>query len=279
MEEREYPGYDGSKLFLRTWKPDSEPKAVVILVHGLGAHSGLLSPVGEYFASQGFFVYAPDLRGYGHWTGMKGHVDSFDEIVEDIDRLVQLAREEHSGLNVFVWGHSFGGLVTVLYVAAHQHEIDGFIIINPGLGERLKLSSAIRLILRFLSKINLKKPFSNGLDLDLISRDPETVRRNKEDPMRFDFATARFATEGFESILKAHRSAAEIAIPALVQQSEEDLIVVPEKTKEFYDNLASADKTWRSYEELYHEPFLEEGGDAVLKDAVEWLENHLKGQS
>ncbi|MHA1771025.1 MAG: lysophospholipase [Candidatus Thorarchaeota archaeon] len=275
MEESEYTGYDGSKLFLRIWKPEDEPKAAIVCLHGLGSHSGLISPVGEYFASSGYIIYAPDLRGFGHWSGIKGHVESLNEIVEDTNQLIQLVREKHPNLDVFLWGHSFGGLMTVLYCAAHQHEIDGFIIINPGLGERLEVSSFVRSIAKFLSALNIKKLFDNGLDLNLISRNPRTVQRNKEDPLRFDFATPRLAAEGFASVKRAMEKAVEIAIPALVQQSEADLIVLPEKTKEFYERLASADKTWRSYEDLYHEPFEEEGGEQVLKDAIEWVKNHL----
>ena len=36
-EESEYAGYDGKKMFMRIWKPEGPPKAVVLGIHGLGA--------------------------------------------------------------------------------------------------------------------------------------------------------------------------------------------------------------------------------------------------
>ncbi|RLI48786.1 MAG: hypothetical protein DRO73_08300 [Candidatus Thorarchaeota archaeon] len=275
VREDSYRGYDDREMFLRVWSPDGDAKAVVLGVHGLGSHSGLIAPVGEYFEKHGFVFYAPDLRGFGHYSGIKGHVESIDEFVKDLDGLVDRLKEQHPGKKIFMWGHSFGGLLTILYAEQHQHKLDGIMIVCPGLSERLKISSFVRAIVKILSALNVKKPFENGLNLDLISRNPETVRRNKEDPLRYDYATARFAAEGFKATRSGMEAAVSIAIPALVQQSGDDLIVVPEKTREFYDRLASADKTWRIYEGLYHEPFEEEGGEAVLKDAIDWIESHL----
>ncbi len=274
-EESEYVGYDGKKMFLKLYHPDGEPRGVVLCIHGLGAHSGLLITPPRSFAEAGLVVYVPDLRAFGRYDGIKGHVESIQEFVYDIDALVDRIREHHPGMKLFLWGHSFGGLLSVLYAEQHQDRLDGMIVVNPGLSERLKVSRVLRALVRLMSAINVKRPIANGLDLSLISKDPETVRRNQEDPLRYDFVTARFAAEGFASTSRARAAAPTIAIPVLVQQSEEDLIVVPEVTRKFYDNLASADKTWRSYEGLYHEPFDEEGGEVVMQDAVNWITERL----
>ncbi len=274
-EEREYTGYDSTQMFLRVWSPEEEPRGVIIVVHGLGAHSGLLAPVGEYFAERGYYVYGPDLRGFGHYTGLKGHIESIDEYAKDLDNLVETAKREHPGKKVFMFGHSLGGLLTILYCEQFQLKLDGFIVVNPGLKDRLEVSSFTRAIAKLLSRLNVKKLFPNGVNLDKIAKNPEVVRKNKEDPLRFDFATARLAVEGFGATERGIKAGGVIAIPALVQVSGEDMLVDPEGAKEFYDLLASADKTYKYYEELYHEPFMDEGGEQVLKDAVDWLDRHL----
>ena len=81
--ESTYTGFDGTKMFLRTWVPDEEPRAVIIGIHGLGSHSGLQNFIGTTFAKRGMPFYAPDLRGFGRFEGLKGHVDSFDHWIED----------------------------------------------------------------------------------------------------------------------------------------------------------------------------------------------------
>ncbi|MFW9888706.1 MAG: alpha/beta hydrolase, partial [Candidatus Thorarchaeota archaeon] len=60
-----------------------------------------------------------------------------------------------------------------------------------------------------------------------------------------------------------------------LQQSENDLILVPEKNREFFGNIASEDKTFKMYPGLYHEPFEDPGGEELANDMFAWLEAHL----
>jgi len=50
-----------------------------------------------------------------------------------------------------------------------------------------------------------------------------------------------------------------------VLQSGGDLILIPEKNKDFFD----------SYPDLYHQPFEDEGGEEVLADIFTWIEERL----
>ena len=110
---------------------------------------------------------------------------------------------------------------------------------------------------------------------DLISRNPDVVKRNREDPLRFDKATPRYGIEGLKASEEGFNLASKITLPVIVQQSGEDLIVDPERNKEFFDNIASEDKTWKLYPGLYHEPFQEEGGEEVLTDLFDWLDERM----
>lgn len=271
-EESEYAGYDGKKMFMRIWKPEGPPKAVVLGIHGLGAHSGLISYVGEYFAKNQYIFYAPDMRGFGKFEGLKGHVDSFDEFVQDLDSLVTYLKQSHPSEKLFMYGHSLGGLWVINYILQHPEGISGIMTPCPAVSERLKISGAARAIVSMLSKLNVKRYFDTGLDLNLIARNPDVVRRNKEDPLRFDKATPRFATEGFKARENGFNRAEEIELPIILQQSGEDLILIPEENKKFFDRIASKDKTWKLYEGLYHEPFEDEGGAEFLADMMSWLD-------
>ena len=111
--------------------------------------------------------------------------------------------------------------------------------------------------------------------LDYISRNQEVVQRNMEDPLRFDKVTPRYAIEGLKASKKLFESASRIKSPVLVQQTGEDMILIPEKNKEFFDNIGSEDKTWKLYPGLYHEPFEEPGGDQFLADIFSWIEERL----
>ncbi len=275
IKESHYTSFDNTRMLLRAWTPDAESKATIIGIHGLGSYSGLLAPLGEFFSGKGFAFYAPDMRGFGSYPGKKGHVESFDEYIEDMKYLIEDVRDKTPGKKIFLFGHSLGGLHVIRYIANHPREVDGAIIACPGISERLKVSSVARMIVKFLSALNLKVYFNNGLDFELLTRNKEVVERYKVDPLRFDKVTARYANEGFKASAEGFKLAPKILDPVLVLQSGNDLIVIPEKTKEFFDNIASPDKTFKMYEGLYHEPFEEEGGEQMLEDAARWIEEHL----
>ncbi len=274
-EESEYLGYDGTQMFMRVYKPDGKPKAIILGLHGLGAHSGTISYVSEFFAKNGYLFYAPDMRGFGKFTGIKGHVDSFDEYVQDLDSLVSYLKLAHSDDKFFMYGHSLGSLWAYQYTLAHPGVINGLVTPCPAVSERLKINAATRAIVRGMSKLNVKQYFDTGLDLDLIARNQEVVRRNKEDPLRFDKATPRFAAEGLNLREEIFNRAEDITTPIILLQTGEDQILIPEENKKFFDRISSEDKTWKLYEGLFHEPFEDEGGNEVLADMLNWLNERV----
>ncbi len=274
-EETEYLGYDDIEMFMRKWSPEGNPKGVILGLHGLGAHSGSISFVAEYMAKNGYVFYAPDLRGFGHWVGEKGHIDSFEEYNLDIDRLAGYIRSKHMTHSIFLYGHSLGGMLILLYIAVHPDSFDGAIAACPSVSERLEIGRGTRTIARLLAMLGIKKRFPNGLNYDYISRNSEVVRRNREDPLRYDLATPKYAIEGLRARKYSATTGPLIKTPILVVHTLEDKILIPEKTKEYYETIAAQDKTYKEYPDLYHEPFEEPGGEKVLEDFISWLDERV----
>lgn len=71
-----WPG--GRELFYRVFKP-TNPRAVVILVHGHGNHSGGLQNISERLLEHDYLAYAFDLRGHGKSPGVRGHIRKWEE--------------------------------------------------------------------------------------------------------------------------------------------------------------------------------------------------------
>ena len=77
------PGAQGIELFWRVWEaPD--PTASLLLVHGLGEHSGRYDTFAEILAGSGTSVFSFDLRGHGRSPGPRGDVDAFPRLLEDL---------------------------------------------------------------------------------------------------------------------------------------------------------------------------------------------------
>src|SRR5437763_2198341 len=113
----------GLNIFVRSWRPRAVPRAVVVICHGLNAHSGQYQSVGEQLAALGFAVYALDLRGRGRSGGARFSVEKFADYVSDVAAVVTLAKTRETGLPVYLLGHSAGGVVSCIYSLEHQSEL------------------------------------------------------------------------------------------------------------------------------------------------------------
>jgi alpha-beta hydrolase superfamily lysophospholipase len=69
-------GAQGTELFWRWWE-SIEPRGCLLLVHGLGEHSGRYDEFSRGLAEVGIMVLAFDLRGHGRSQGSRGDVGAF----------------------------------------------------------------------------------------------------------------------------------------------------------------------------------------------------------
>ncbi len=275
-QESKYVGFDGITMHMSQWIPDDErPRALLIAIHGLGGHAEDMQNIGEYFSERGIAVFAPDMRGFGHYSGLKGHVMNFDEYIEDMYNIVMQVKDKFINKITFLLGFSIGGQHVVRYVATYPKDIDGIILECPAVSQILEIGLGKFIVLRILSILNVKRYLTNEIRHDLASHDPKVVEHRKTDPLRFDMATPRFAAEGLKCTMRAMEAAPEISLPALILQAGDDATVNPGKTREFFDKLSSKDKTWHLYEGFYHELHRETNKDTVLKDIEKWLEVRL----
>ncbi len=109
VKEETFEGMGGLKIFLRSWKPVSKPRGVIVICHGVNSHGGLYISVGEQFAASGFATYALDLRSRGKSEGPRFFVNQINEYVSDVSNTIKLARARDPGLPVFLLGTAPGG--------------------------------------------------------------------------------------------------------------------------------------------------------------------------
>ncbi|MHA1576116.1 MAG: alpha/beta fold hydrolase, partial [Candidatus Thorarchaeota archaeon] len=198
-----------------------------------------------------------------------------DEFIEDMFNLVMQIKDRFRNKLVFLFGHSLGGQHVIRYVSTYPEAVDGMILSCPGVSQTLNIGLGKRIAGEILSMLNVKRYFSTNMDHSFSSHDPEFVRQINEDPLMLDEVTARFGIQGLKAMKRAFKVARFITLPALVQQAGDDKYVDADKTKEFFDALASPDKTWRFYEGFYHSLHNELEKERVLSDMETWLEKRL----
>jgi acylglycerol lipase len=109
----------GYKIFVRSWRPATAPRAVVAICHGVKSHSGYYAWAAEQLVANGLAVYALDLHGRGKSDGERFYLEKIQDYLDDVDTLLTLAKSKEPGLPVYLLGHSAGGVVSSVYTLEH----------------------------------------------------------------------------------------------------------------------------------------------------------------
>lgn len=273
MEEHEswYEGAGGARLFCRHCAPAGAPKAALISLHGLGDHSGLYPMVGEALAPRGIAVSLPDLRGNGRSPGQRGHVDSWDELREDLDALVRRTRAELPDVPLFLLGNSLGGLVALDYAVRHPAGLRGVIALATPLGA-LGVPAPLLALGRVLSRVWPRFSLQTGMDLSGLSRDPASVEHVLADPLFHRRGTARLSTEVTAAIARVQQAAATFPLPVLLVHGSADRMVPPEGSRRFAARAGHPDATLLELPRAYHALLADLDQERVLSAIGDWIE-------
>jgi len=250
---------DGETRLVRWWNAE-DPWAHVLIVHGIGEHSGRYERVGTQLAEAGIAVRALDLPGCGASSGTRAYVDSFDRFLDAVE-------EELTPLSspAFLLGHSLGGLITYRYALSSRPQPDGYILSAPALGANAPAWQ--RKAAPFLAKVAPKLPIPNPIKGEQLSRDPEVAEKYFADPLVYTSATALLGAELFAAI-DASNPVQPLGAPALVIHGGSDSLVPAQASVA----LGEMDNTKRIlYPALRHEMFNEPEGPEVVADVIGWI--------
>lgn len=265
---------DGLETYFQGWEPEKPPQAVVCLVHGLGEHSGRYVHVADHLTADGFAVLTMDMRGHGKSAGVRGHINSIDNFLDDIDHLLREAENRYAGEQRFLYGHSLGGFLVLLYTLKRQPVLAGVVSSSPGLRSPLEKQTLKLTISRSLARLLPNLVIPSGLNAADISRDPEVVRVYLNDPLVHDRASLAFVKALFDAIPWTFQYAPEFKPALLLFHGTRDNITLPTGSQEFA-NLVPGDCTLKLWEGLYHETHNEPEKEQVLAFLIDWLKSKL----
>jgi acylglycerol lipase len=272
LEER-IDSAKGVTIFVRSWRPESKPRALIIICHGVNSHSGQYLWVAEQFAAAGHAVYALDLRGRGKSDGERFYVEDVADYVSDVAATVALAKSRNAGLPVFLLGHSAGGVVSSVYVLENQAELAGFICESfafqvPAPGFALAAIKGLSHIAPRLPVLKLKN--------EDFSRDPKAVEALNNDPLTAHEVQPAITVA---ALVRADERLREdfplITLPVLIMHGTDDKATVCHGSQFFYETVGAKDKTLKLYERHYHDLLNDLGKEKVMADINGWIDAHL----
>jgi acylglycerol lipase len=274
-DQGHFDGALGLRLFRQSWRPHGEPRAVLIIVHGLKDHSARYAEFADRLAQHGYAVHAFDLRGHGSSEGARVYVTSFSEYVQDLQTFADLVREQEGPAKpLFVLGHSMGGAIVTDWVLQQKPQVAGIVLSGAAL--KVDASGFKQGTVKFLGSV-LPTLALFSLDLDHFSRDAEVVEQCKSDPLVDQGAgPVRTAAQLISAIdfIDAHME--DFTLPLLALHGGADVITPPDGSRELARRARSSDKTLKIYDGLYHDLLHEPERAQVMSDIAAWLDERVK---
>jgi len=267
IKETYISSFDGTKLYLKKNIPDT-PKAIMVVVHGLCEHLGRYDYLTQKLYDRSFGIYRFDHRGHGKSEGKKVFYSNFNEIIDDVNKVVEFAKKEHPALPIFLIGHSMGGFAVTAFGTKYPGKING--IVSSG---ALTRNNA-----KFADDLPKDLPVETYIPNELgagVCSDPAVIEAYVNDPLVEKEIAVGLIYELFKGVDWLIENPKNFVDPILLLHGCCDGIVSEKDSRDFYGDIASKDKTLKIYAFLFHEIFNEPSKDHIIKEVIIWLENRL----
>lgn len=219
-EVRQVIKRDGTEQLRRAWDI-ANPKARVLLLHGIAEHSGRYEHVGVALNKAGFSVLSFDHHGHGRSGGVRGHVPSFQTFLDDVED--HLGELRDTGDPVVLMAHSMGGLIATAYSVSGRPLPDVLLLSGPALGADVPRWQEVGAPV--IGKVAPKLFIKNEFDGSLLSHNPAVGAMYEHDSLRIKGATAGLGLELFVAMDETNARLSRLSVPTLVIHGGADRIV------------------------------------------------------
>jgi len=268
---------DGANLPLRHWLPKSEPRAVLIALHGFNDYSNFFDQPATYFSNLGIACFAYDQRGFGLapqrglWAGNATYID-------DLQVLTRLLKQRYSKLPIYLLGESMGGAVIISAMRiATMPKVDGIILSAPALWARSTMpwyqSGLLWTLAHTTPWLNLTgrgvkvMPSDNIKMLRALGRDPLVIKSTRVETL---YGLADLMDEAYNSAGQLHAN-------TLMLYGEKDEIIPKQPTYTFLRQFLATDpaeKTVAIYQQGYHMLLRDLQAPTAWKDIAVWINDN-----
>lgn len=250
------------------------PKAQLLLVHGIGEHSGRYQDIIPEFLRMGLNVFAYDQYGHGKSEGKRGTIDTPNRLVEDLLSMRQEAQRRAPNLPLILFGHSMGGAVVAKFLVQYQkseYRPDYAVLSSPALKTHLSffahLSSCV------MQALAPNMVITHHLSMK-VSHRPEINAQLKQDPLCHKKISSSLSTFILGAGEAARASAPDWQVPTLLLYAGKDFLVDAKGSAQF---AASASQVVEAhcFTDYYHEIFHETNPQPVYDCLQQWLTRQL----
>ncbi len=258
-----------TNFFGQYWRSD-EVKSVVLILHGLGEHSGRFTEVAQNLVNNGYGVVAFDHFGHGKTSGKRGHNPGYEYVLDSIGQFIQKTKELFENKDIFLYGHSMGGNAVLNYMLSRDSQVKGVIATSAFLKLAFQPPGWKLFLGKLIQKIAPSVTLDNEVNSSSISRDPEEVKRYENDSLVHNRVSPNFSLSFIERGAWAIENANLLKKPILLLHGTDDKLISCEGSKEFAANNGD-NVTLKLYDGGYHELHNDFCKQEVIGDVISWL--------
>ena len=265
----------GKVLFGQWWHGVISPKALLVLVHGLGGHVGRYGEFAKKGAESGLAVFGFDLRGHGRSSGKRGHTGSMEELVVNLQQAMMQARLVYADVPMFLFGHGLGANVVANYlIRIKSKEVSGAILSSPWFELSMDIMSSKGRLSRLMNSAWPSFTRHNSIDPQDLSHVASEVVDYIGDPLVHDRISVRMHHSIVEAGKFAVSQAGRLAVPVLVCHGTDDSIISLTALSRFMENAGELANS-HPWEGARHDPLHDVGKENVMDFYLHWIFEHL----
>ena len=302
-----FPSSNGeTSIHFNKWIPEDENiRGVVQIAHGVAEYGRRYRDFAEFLCSNGYAVVANDHLGHGKSLiedspmVYLGEENGWWNVVDDVEKLRQITKEEFDDVPYFLFGHSMGSFIARSHLIRYKGKLDGCIICGTGFlskpmitGGRIIADLEIRRLgKKGYSKIADKLAFGsynkkfkpNRTEFDWLSLNEENVDTYIADPLCGGKTSLGLFKDmlGGLSYINNYKNIENMdkKQPVLFISGENDPVgdmgKGVKKAYRAFKDAGLSDVEMKLYKDLRHEILNEREHEEVYGDVLMWLNRHL----
>ena len=249
-----FVSFDGARLGLRNWLPDSHPTAVIAALHGMDDYSNAFHLAGPEWAKQGIATYAFDIRGFGR-SPQRGVWPGAPLMVDDVRTFCALLRRRYPDATLALAGESMGAALAIAALAdPNPPQVDRAVLLAPAVWGWSSQSFLNRMALRLAEAVAPHKVFNppSFVTSHITASDniPELIAMGRDPLMLFGARTD--ALYGLVDLMQiGWREVGAIKVPTAFLYGAKDQLIPRKPAQQAAARLPPGSRT-AYYAEGYH---------------------------
>ena len=256
-------------LFYKEWVVEN-PKASILLVHGLGEHVMRYEHFAQFFNQKGYNVVGRDRIGHGQSPGKRGHAPNFPFLLDEIEFGINQINASAPDQPIIVYGHSMGGILVLSYLIQKKPNIAAVIATGPSIELVIPPPAILKLFGSMMAGVFPTYTQSNGINPKDVCSDPEVVKKYIDDPLVHNQISAKMGTDLLNAIDLLASYSGSITTPTLIMHGKNDAIASYKGSEKFSNNVKGP-VDLKIWDGLHHEIHNEASQQQVFEFTLEWI--------